>query len=317
MCTACNIKSSQNRKSVQHALKRGIERLKLEKDAPPNGAVLLCGFIDPSSLNENSVLRETTDCVMYFEPPQPLKKFIYFCDKKFHLDEILPLYEHKEDEKKFAVCIVRGTDSEVFQYHPDMDLFKTLGSIQGNVRNNHSRGGQSQNRYQRLRDNDVHEIIKKIAGLCEKTCLDSNKLPLVHSLILVGPGERKRQVFDKLKGDINLPNNFIHLVTSDGTDAKSLEEAKEYINREICPQEYRIFEKEIEDYIATKPDLLVFGKRESCEHLELQLLKTLYVLKENVPEIELLLEGNCANVVCLQKSSLLERFGGFVGVRFY
>jgi peptide subunit release factor 1 (eRF1) len=50
---------------------------------------------------------------MYFEPPYPVKKFIYFCDKRFHLDEIFPLFAHQENEKKFAVCIVRGTDSEV------------------------------------------------------------------------------------------------------------------------------------------------------------------------------------------------------------
>lgn len=256
---------------------------------------------------------------MYFEPPFPVKKFIYFCDKRFHLDEIFPLFEHQEGGKKFAVCIVRGTDSEVFQYHPDMDLFKSLGNIQGNVRNNHCRGGQSQNRYQRLRENDVLEIVKKIAGLCERTCLDGDKLPLVHSLILVGPGERKRQVAEKLRSDFPLPDNFIHLITSDGVDAKSLDEAKEYIMGEICPQEYRIIEKEIEEYIATKPDLLVFGKRESYECLELQVLQSLYVLKDSLsPEIEMILEkGNCANVVCLQISPLLERFGGLVGVKWY
>lgn len=316
LCTAGNIKSRQNRKSVQHALKRGIERLKLEKEAPPNGAVLLCGYIDTSAL---AALRETNDCVLYFEPPFPIKNFVYFCDKRFHLDEIFPLFEHTEEEKKFAVCIVRGTDSEVFQYLPDMDLFKSLGDVQGNVRNNHCRGGQSQNRYQRLRENDVNEIVKKIANLCERTCLDGDKLPLVHSLVLVGPGERKRQVADRLKDEFPLPNNFIHLVTSDGIEAKSLDEAKEYILNDLCPQEYRIIEKEIENYLATKPDLLVFGKRESYEFLESQALQTLYVLKDSLsPEIDRILEsGNCVNVVCLQVSPLLERFGGLVGVKWY
>jgi hypothetical protein len=145
-------------------------------------------------------------------------------------------------------------------------------------------------------------------------------LQLIHSNILFqGPGERKRQVAEKLRSDFPLPDNFIHLVSSDGADAKSLEEAKEYIMSEVCPQEYRIIEKEIEEYLATKPDLLVFGKRESCECLELQVLQSLYVLKGSLsPEIETILEkGNCVNVVCLQISPLLERFGGIVGVKWY
>ena len=87
--------------------------LKVEKDSPPNGAVLLCGYIETSSLDVSSSLQEMTDCVLYFEPPYPVKNFVYFCDKRFHLDEIMPLYEHTEEIKKFAVCIVRGTDSEV------------------------------------------------------------------------------------------------------------------------------------------------------------------------------------------------------------
>jgi len=292
--------------------------LKLENEAPSNGAVLLCGYIDTSVLAPSSVLRETTDCVMYFEPPFPVKNFVYYCDKRFHLEEIFPLYEHTEREKKFAVCIVRGTDSEVFQYLPDMDLFKAMGSAQGNVRNNHSRGGQSQNRYQRLRENDVHEVVKKIVRLCEQTCLDDDKLPVTDALILVGPGERKRQVAEMMRSDFPLPNNFFHLVTSDGVEAKSLEEAKEYILNDLCPQEYRIIEKEIENFLATKPDLLVFGRRESCECLELQALQTLYVLKDSIsPEIDQYLDRNCVNVVCLQVSPLLERFGGLVGVRWY
>ena len=124
---------------------------------------------------------------------------------------------------------------------------------------------------------------------------------------------------EKLRSDFALPNNFIHLVTSDGIEAKSLEEAKEYILNEICPQEYRIIEKEIENYLAMKPDLLVFGRKESSEFLEMQAIQTLYVLKDSLsPAMEELLErGNCANVICLQVSPLLEKFGGIVGVKWY
>ena len=66
-----------------------------------------------------------------------------------------------------------------------MDLFKSMGNAEGNVRNNHCRGGQSQNRYQRLRENDVCEMVKKIAKLCERTCLNEDKIPNVQTLILV------------------------------------------------------------------------------------------------------------------------------------
>jgi peptide subunit release factor 1 (eRF1) len=303
---------------VQHALKRGIERLKLEKEAPPNGAVLLSGYFE--SPLEHSALDDSKDCVLYFEPPLPVKHFVYFCDKRFHLDAIAPLYEHSDVSKKFAVCIVRGTDSVVFQYLPDVDLFKALGSVQGTVRNNHSRGGQSQNRYQRLREGDVHEMVKKIAGLCERTCFNEDKLPLVQTLLLVGPGERKRQVAEQLQSTLTIPDNFTCLVTSDGTEAKSLEDAKERITNELCPQEYRAIEKEVQGMIDTRADLLVFGMKESCEALSMHALQKLYVLKDSIsPELQKLLDsGTCADVFCLNVSPLLERLGGgVVGVRWY
>lgn len=305
-----------NRKSVQHALKRAIERLKLTKEVPPNGAVLLSGYFETSL--ESIHLDDSNDCVFFFEPPLPVKHFVYYCDKSFHLEEILPLFEHGEDAKKFAVCVVRGTDSEIFQYLPDVNIFKPLGSVQGSVRNSHGRGGFSQNRFQRLRDGDVHEMVKKIAFLCERTCFTLDKIPLVQSLILVGPGERKRQVAERLQNSLAIPENFIRLVTSDGTDSKSLEDARAFISDELCPQEYRAIEKEIRNLIETKSDLLIFGPKEGVEYLELQALQKIYILKTSITsEMDRVLQGTSAEVLCVNICPILEQFGGVVGVKWY
>ena len=318
--TAANIKSRVNRQSVQRALKRCIERLKVEKETPPNGAILLCGTFDIPSTVKTPANLETNDAIYYFEPPLPVKRFVYFCDKRFHLDKILPLFQCDENTTdKYGICVVGGSEAHIFYYLPAVDQFRSANSAKGTLRNKHGRGGYSQNRYQRLRENDVHVLVVKMTEMCEKACLAPSG-PLVKGLVLVGSGERKKQVGDRLKslkGD-QLPEGFVTLVSSDGAEEGSLLAAKDVILESLRPKEEREAEKEVAKMVELSPDLLVFGEKEVRGGLEDELLRRVFIVKDHIDsDLEGLLEVSSAEVVCFNVSGFLEGFGGMIGVRYF
>mmetsp|Transcript_42585 Transcript_42585/g.59669 ORF Transcript_42585/g.59669 Transcript_42585/m.59669 type:complete len:159 (-) Transcript_42585:64-540(-) len=146
----------------------------------------------------------------------------------------------------------------------------------------------------------------------------STKLPLVQGLVLVGNAERKRQLSQRLSEDLRLKEGFISVVTSDGSDDKSLEAARELICTKLCPQKTHKAEKEITELLETASDRLVFGRKELEGHLKLHLLQKVFVLKEEIDEeLEELFESSPAEVICFTTSHHLQKLGGCVGVTWY
>mmetsp|Transcript_18659 Transcript_18659/g.29257 ORF Transcript_18659/g.29257 Transcript_18659/m.29257 type:complete len:252 (-) Transcript_18659:122-877(-) len=250
----------------------------------------------------------------------PVKRFVYFCDKRFHLDKILPLFQCNEDTTdKYGICVVGGSEAQISFYLPAVDQFKSASSAKGTLRNKHGRGGYSQNRYQRLRENDVHVLVVKMTEMCDKACF-SPAGPLVKGLVLVGCGERKKQVADRLKSlkGEQLPAGFITLVSSDGGEEASLLAGKDVILESLRPREQREAELEVVKLVEVSPDLLVFGKKEVEGGLQDELLRRVWIVKDRIDsDMEDLLSSSSAEVVCLNVSGFLEGFGGMIGMRYY
>lgn len=151
---AANIKSKQTMTSVQGAIVSTREKLKLYKQTPPNGLIIFCGTI---LMDDNKTEKKMT---LDIEPFKPAQAFLYRCENKFHSDCLNYLLE---DDEKFGFIVVDGGGA----------LFATL---QGNVRTilqkitvelpkKHGRGGQSANRFARLREEKRHNYVRKVAEL--------------------------------------------------------------------------------------------------------------------------------------------------------
>ena len=100
MLTAANIKSKTVRKDVKTALKAAQYLIKNSEfnKAPVNGLVLCAGMT----------------CVdiqaMLIEPPKPVEKSDYLCDRSFHLDSILEMYK---SERNFGIVTVSGKNIQI------------------------------------------------------------------------------------------------------------------------------------------------------------------------------------------------------------
>jgi peptide chain release factor subunit 1 len=128
------------------------------------------------------------------EPLKPLISGLYRCDDRFHLEA---LYEQLEEKNTYGFIVVDGNSL-------------TLHSLNGNSRKNlfrlevslpkkHGRGGQSSNRFARIREEKRGWYTSKVCEIALYHFIDhSTTLPNVSGLILAGSAQLKEEVLSKL-----------------------------------------------------------------------------------------------------------------------
>lgn len=190
LSAAGGIKSKQTRTSVQAAITSTKERLKMYKRTPDNGLIVYCGII---MMDDGKSEKKVTYDI---EPFKPAQSFLYSCESSF---DTSPLMELLGDDDRFGFIVVDGSGA----------LF---GELQGSARTilqkisvmlpkKHGRGGQSQNRFARLREEKRHNYVRKVAELATQNFIKDDK-PTVKGLILAGSANFKTVIaesdlFDK------------------------------------------------------------------------------------------------------------------------
>ena len=180
---ANNIKSAQNRGSVQEGLRSIGEFLKIYKTPPKKGIACFFG----SSIMEPFNNREKK-LKMYFEPPRPIGRFVYHCDTNIKTDALRDLLKEQDaigfvvmDGKGSLFAVVRGNEKSV-KCRFTVDLPRK-----------HSRGGQSAMRFARQRE----ELRKNyILQVCEKATAVyiTDDRPNVTGLVLAGQAQFKDEL---------------------------------------------------------------------------------------------------------------------------
>ena len=173
---ASNIKSRVTRQNVTDALTSTMEKLRLYNKTPKNGLVIYCGLVQMPLGGEKMIKID-------LEPFKPINTSLYRCDNVFHTDELKSLLV---DNDKFGFLIMDGSGS----------LF---GMLQGNTKTiinqfkvdlpkKHGRGGQSANRFARIRTERRHNYLRKV-GEALTAAFITNDVPNVKGLILAGSAE--------------------------------------------------------------------------------------------------------------------------------
>jgi len=208
--TAANIKSKTVKKNVMGALEKILQHLKLYKKTPENGLVVFSGNV--------SEKEGVSDINLWaIEPPEPLNTKMYWCDQKFELEPLKDMVEEKEsyglivmDNKEASIALLRGKRIE---------LIKKLDSI---VPSKTIKGGQSQQRFQRVREGLINDWYKEIAENLK------NIFPKeIKGIILGGPGPAKD---DFLRGNYlqtDVKKQILGVKSTGYTDEHGLEELVE------------------------------------------------------------------------------------------
>jgi peptide chain release factor subunit 1 len=179
--TATNIKSASTRKNVIDGLERMIQHLKLIANTPQNGVAVFAG---------NVAEREGQSDVQVWsiEPPVPLNLKVYRCDKEFVLE---PLKEMCEYTETFGLVIMdrRDGDIGILKGKAIIPIIHTHSSVPGKTR----AGGQSAQRFERLREGAAIDFYKRIGDYMKEQFLDNKD---VKGIILGGPGQTKYDFYD-------------------------------------------------------------------------------------------------------------------------
>jgi len=283
---ASNIKSRVTRQNVTDALTSTMEKLKLYNKTPINGLVIYCGLVQVEDGGEKMVKMDLT-------PFKPINTSLYKCDSVFHTEEIKKLLE---DNDRFGFIIMDGNGS----------LF---GTVQGNTRTvllkftvdlpkKHGRGGQSANRFARIRTERRHNYVRKVAESAT-ACFITNDRPNVKGLILAGSAEFKNDLQKSDLFDPRLQPTVLKIVDVSYGGENGFNQAIE-LSADTLRSVKFIHEKKVIgrffDEIAKDSGKYVFGLKDTLESMENGCIDIL-IIWENLEFHRLTLKDNADNVI--------------------
>jgi len=175
--TASNIKSKTTRKNVLTALEKIIQHLRIFRTTPPNGLAVFAGNVSEVEGKEDIRLWS-------FEPPEKLPTKIYWCDQTFVLEPLKTMIKERElyglivlDAREANIGLLSGKSIQPLKHLDSTVPSKTV------------KGGMSQGRYDRLREDAINEFLAEIGDVASEMLLKHE----LKGLIIGGPGPVKER----------------------------------------------------------------------------------------------------------------------------
>lgn len=179
--TATNIKDKNTSKSVITALERMIRTLKTIDKIPENGLAIFSGNISDKENIDNFQ-------VFVVEPPEPIGLKLYRCEQKFIT---APLEEMDANETTYAlVAIDKGEATVGLLVGSSIKVIKNMTST---VPGKFKAGGQSAQRFARIREGAAVEFYKRVADVLVQEFTFMKNLK---GIIIGGPGTTKNNFVD-------------------------------------------------------------------------------------------------------------------------
>lgn len=232
-------------------------------------------------------------------PERPLKKSYYRCSNYF---ETRMLRDLMIETEKYGLIMLTGSETRFFLF--DELEYQMLSKITIDLPTNTSRGGQSQARIGRLRDEKIHHYLKSIGERCIQY-YSKDGIQNVKKFIIMGNGELKTKIAD---------SKYIHFLNSNRTimtleSIVPFEQIRPILeNENIFNKEQESELKEFDNLMETNPNLLVFGQENTIKALDENLLKKVIISEENEISIP-------NSVKTIKTNSFkIKQFGGIVGI---
>jgi peptide chain release factor subunit 1 len=181
---ASNIKSKQTRTAVQDALKSIKDRLKYYDVFPPdNGMVLFSGAVDAGG-GQTTMVTEVLE-----SPPDPIESFRYHCDSHFLTE---PLQEMLGDKGLYGLVVLDRREANVgWLKGKRVEPVKSASSL---VPGKQRKGGQSAQRFARLRLEAIDNFYQEVAGMADDLFVP--KRHEMDGVLVGGPSPTKDEFLD-------------------------------------------------------------------------------------------------------------------------
>jgi peptide chain release factor subunit 1 len=181
---AANIKSKDTRTNVQDALSSIKARLKYYDTFPPeNGMVLFSGAVDAGG-GQTDMITETLA-----NPPEPIQSFRYHCDSAFLTE---PLEDMLADKGLYGLIVLDRREANVgWLKGKRVEPVKSTTSL---VPGKQRKGGQSAQRFARLRLEAIDKFYQEVAGMANDLFVPDREN--VDGILVGGPSPTKDEFMD-------------------------------------------------------------------------------------------------------------------------
>ncbi|MDD4930915.1 MAG: Vms1/Ankzf1 family peptidyl-tRNA hydrolase [Candidatus Colwellbacteria bacterium] len=253
-------------------------------------------------------------------PPLPIKMGLYRCDKMFYTDYVLSLYKNFD---KFGLVLIAG--EEVTMYSHCGTKIDLIDKFTVHRQKSMKMGGQSAQRFGRIRENQIGEYVKKICERLEKNYVDFTVgSPSVKGLFIGGVGDIKDKVIMSPFLNSLVSSNIRKVITMSEISLDKLMESCGDLTS--YSEEEKESLDEIELYTSRDLSRTVYGYDLLLKNIKDGGLEKIYIHsmveekfgKEN---FELAKTMGCKIILLQGKSaksiSFVNSYGGVLGVTWY
>ncbi len=248
-----NIKSKSVRSNVQAALDKIMQYLKLYRVTPKNGIAVFAGNISDNAGKVDIGL-------FSIEPPIPLKVNIYRCDSVFLLD---PIEEIVGSKDTYCLLVMDGREATIATLKGShIHVIKKLNSM---VHAKINKGGQSQQRFARGREESIQEYHTRISDIINSTFTSSGFK--IKGLIVGGPGPSKESFLKQntLNYQIKVLGSYDTGYTDEFGLHELVEKASDLLKEQQAFQERKVIERFMQEIV--KKALAVYGYEDTKKAL--------------------------------------------------
>jgi peptide chain release factor subunit 1 len=273
--TATNIKDQKTSKAVQTALERMIQTLKTIETTPPNGLAIFSGNI---SDKDNVTNYE----VFWIEPPEDLNLKLYRCDQKFITE---PLEELAANETTYGLIAIDKSEATVGLLIGSS--IKVIRNLTSTVPGKFKTGGQSAQRFARIREGAAIEFYKRVADITTQEFIYMKDLK---GVLIGGPGTTKNNFYDGSYLNGQVKDKVIAIKDITYTNSYGLKELVDVSQDVLHETEMMVEKKLVERFLETlgkDSNMVVYGKEETKQALEMGAVGELILCDQNVDDDEI------------------------------
>lgn len=241
------------------------------------------------------------------EPAKTLVRNIYHCGKTF---ETSLLKEGLQQSRRYGFVIVGGSSADYYVVSgTQKDKLFSYGdpSLPGK----HNKGGQSSNRFSRIREEKRDVYVKKLAEHLTYYFIDRNTNKVnVEGVVFAGSGDIKNQILKHRDTDKRIISKVIGVVDIQGGGFSGLSEALSKTSSLLDGFEYAI-ERDLISNFMRRLDTDAYSLQTAC----FGLLDVDYVVNSGLAETLLIWDKIKGYVYSYQHKSTKENKRSFVRMR--
>ncbi len=230
------------------------------------------------------------------------------------MDDLIKLYEICDE---YAVVLISGKRVELY-LHSETQT-KKLKCINESLPNQHGTGGQSAQRFERIRDEKIGWYATKISELMTRYYVTDGKFKY-KGLIIAGPAEMKKIVKDESIFIQYFKKYLLKTVTiseiSDQSIHQVIQLSSDVMTSELSQIELiNTFENMLSD--PNQYDLIIFGIDEVLSMFYTGLLKNIYVSDCYSGKDDIVKTSTKTKISIIKNKEFFSKYGEIVGITYY